>query len=82
MVDDPDGSLLNLRYDVYDCMRKWGIGHCFPYSRHLKWLLRGEEASFYEGEDMSEPEVAACKALCGPHGFSIYKTLLVQRRGE
>lgn len=56
-----------------DLMPRWHMGAYNDHAAHLCWLMGREE--IYAVLPMSEREHEICAALCGPHGYAIYKAM-------
>ena len=73
------------RVAVYAVLLKWRkeglidlqpcsyMGAYNDHAAHLCWLMGREET--YAVLPMSEHEHEICAALCGPHGYAIYKAM-------
>jgi len=67
----------SLRIEVYVKIDSYlGVGKFYPFS--LAWLL---EYKNYKGmkDNFNDKDASICRALSGPHGYTIYKMLLAKR---
>lgn len=58
---------------LIDLQPRGHIEHFSPHALHPCWLLGREET--YRKLPMTEHEHEICAALCGPHGYAIYKAM-------
>jgi hypothetical protein len=89
MVDfmPSDDGGFDLRRSFYARMNDWrdsglisnGINSNKP--AHLWWLLRGGDGFFVPSDDCTEAEQKLLRDMLGVHGHTIYKMLLIQRKG-